>query len=435
MLQRSIRLSSLVALALCAANYAGFLALGWPLATDLIAEWIMAHTPNQYSVAILSACGEWAKPFAATGALAIIGFALFWVVLGWQALRRPQPAPDPSRRQFLASSVAVPLVMTSGTAAVAIESWARNRAYAARAVEPSPLWTFAPPPDTFAPDLVRPQVTSADAFYGMSKNTVDPVIDPRSWRLRITIDGSPHKSYTYAELLALPRTQRYTTMRCVSNTLHSNLMGTAEWSGLFLRQLVDPDRVGGGIVEVAFLGADGHDDSLPVQAAFSEELLLAVGMNGKTLNRVHGFPFRLLTPRYYGFKSVKWLAEIRLVTQPYFGTWPKMGYTKEPLVHTMSYFDRVRRAGDEVIAGGVSFAGIRGVRQVQIRAGQGSWVDAALDTPLSPYSLVRWKARLTAPGATIVEARAMDGEGRWQAAQERPLFPDGVSGPTIKKLL
>jgi len=435
MLQRSIRLSSLAALTLCGANYLGFLVLDWPLLTDRIAEWIMARTPNQYSVAILDACGEWAKPLAATGALASIGFALFWAVYGWSALRRPQRAADPSRRKFLASTIAAPIVMTAGTAAVAVESWSRNRAYAARAVEPSPLWTFAPPADTFAPDLVRPIVTSVDSFYGMSKNTVDPVIDPREWRLRITVDGAPHKSYSYAELLALPRVQRYTTMRCVSNTLQSNLMGTAEWSGIFLRQLVDPGRAGAGITEVAFIGADGHDDSLPVGAAFSEELLLALGMNGKTLNRVHGFPFRLLAPRYYGFKSVKWLAEIRLVTRPYFGTWPKLGYTKEPVVHTMSYFDRVRRAGDAVLVGGVSFAGMRGIRQVEVRAGQGEWAIADLDTPISPYALTRWKARIPVRGATMVEARAMDGEGRWQAVEEHPLFPDGVSGPTIKKLL
>ncbi len=434
MLQRSIRISSLAALTLCAVNYLGFLIFGWPLLTDRIAEWIMARTPNEYSVAILDACGEWAKPFAATGALAVLGFTLFGIVFGWNLLRKPQTAPDPSRRQFLASTVAVPLVMSSGTVAVAVESWSRNRAYAARAVEPAPLWNYAQPADTFAPELVRPIITSVDSFYGMSKNSVDPVIDPRTWRLQVTLDGRPYKNYSYAELLALPRIQRYTTMRCVSNTLNSNLMGTAEWSGIFLRQLVDPLRAGAGIVEVAFIGTDGHDDSLPMPAAFSEELLLAIGMNGKTLNRVHGFPFRLLAPRYYGFKSVKWLAEIRLVTRPYFGTWPKMGYTKEPVVHTMSYFDRVRRAGDGVVVGGVSFAGMRGVRQVQVRAGQGSWVDAELDTPLSPYSLTRWKARLTAPGATMVEARAMDGDGRWQAVREKPLFPDGVSGPTIKKL-
>ena len=81
MFQRSLRRSSLVALIFCAANYAAFLSLGMPLLTDRIAEWIMARTPNQWSVAILSACGEWAKPFAATGGLAAIGFAALLATL------------------------------------------------------------------------------------------------------------------------------------------------------------------------------------------------------------------------------------------------------------------------------------------------------------------------------------------------------------------
>jgi hypothetical protein len=266
----------------------------------------------------------------------------------------------------------------------------------------------------------------------MSKNTVDPVAEPRSWSLRITLDGAPLKSYSYAELLALPRTRRITTMRCVSNTLKSNLMGTAEWSGLFLGQLFDRTRVPDAVVEVAFIGADGHDDSIAAERAFSGELLLAIGMNGRTLDRVHGFPFRLVAPRYYGFKSVKWLSEIRLVTRPYSGTWQRMGYTKEPEVHTMSFVDRVVSDDGRLQIGGVSFAGLRGIRQVQIRAGQGERVDAALEKPLSQFTWTRWKGELAA-GAVSVEARALDGHGRWQAVQESPLFPNGVAGPTIRK--
>jgi hypothetical protein len=60
-------------------------------------------------------------------------------------------------------------------------------------------------------------------------------------------------------------------------------------------------------------------------------------------------------------------------------------------------------------------------------------MDAELDAPRSPFTLTRWIARLSAQGATMVEARAMDGDGRRQAVQEKPLFPDGVSGTTSKK--
>lgn len=438
MFLRALQLSSLAAFVFTAVNYALFYWKGVPLVTEIVAEWIMARTPNYYAVALLGALGDWAKPFAATGGLAATGFAfflLFYAAL-WLMKRSAPAAPSPQRRELLARTV--PFVMLAGTAGVAVESWARDRAYARRAVEPVPLWPFRYPEEReqFAPGLVRKAVTSVNAFYGMSKNTVDPVLDPASWRLKVTLDGRPWREFSYSQLLALRRVQRYTTMRCVSNTLTSNLMGTAEWSGIFLRQLVDPAEVASQIQEIAFIGVDGHDDSLPASYAFSEDLLLALGMNGETLNRVHGFPFRLLAPKYYGFKSVKWLAEIRLCSQPYFGTWPKMGYTKEPVVHTMSFIDRVRRDGNRVLAGGVAFAGLRGVDRVELRADQGAWVAAELEAPLSPYTWTRWKASLVIPeGAKVIEARAADGAGAWQATKESPLFPDGVKGPTIKRLL
>lgn len=436
MFERSLRISSLAALGFVLLNHAASRLFGWPLSTDRIAEWIMARTPNDWAVALLSSLGDWAKPLAATGGLAAIGFVFFvgtFALLWLARTSRPVP-PNPRRRAFL--TAAVPAIMAAGTAGVAVESWARNRAYAGKAVEPVDLWPhrFPTERESFAPGLVRPSVTSVDAFYGMSKNTVDPVLDPLTWKLRITLDGRPLREYSYSQLLSLPRIQRYTTMRCVSNTLTSNLMGTAEWSGILLRQLVDPSTVSSAVVEVALIGSDGHDDSLPAAYAFSDEILLALGMNGKTLNRVHGFPFRLIAPKYYGFKSVKWMAEIRLCTAPYFGTWPKMGYTKEPVVHTMSYVDRVRRADGILLAGGIAFAGVRGVERVEVRAGKGQWAPAQLETPLSPYTWTRWKVRIEASEARTLEVRAQARDGRWQAVEEKPLFPDGVAGPTIKKL-
>ncbi len=66
--------------------------------------------------------------------------------------------------------------------------------------------------------------------------------------------------------------------------------------------------------------AGSHCDRVAIDYAFSGEFLLAPGGNGRTLLRVHGFP-----PRYYSFKSVKWISELRLVRQPCYRTWPKAG--------------------------------------------------------------------------------------------------------------
>lgn len=466
--QQSLERSSLATLAGLSVHFACGYWRGFPFLSDAIAEWIMARTPSAWAVPLLETMGAWAKPFAATGGLATLGFLLWlplllgrrWVqltaatvlILGlaWSldyrsvigcatflgpALlvlsMRSQPVIS-SRRKFLTSAA-----MTSGTALVAIEAWWRNDRLASKAVEPMALFRWSLPPErlTWAKGLVRKPVTPVREFYVMSKNTVDPLVDPKTWRLKIQLDGRLLREFTYAELLSLPRQERFVTLRCVSNTLKSDLMGTAIWSGLRLDQLVRPSEIPASMVEMAVIGLDGHGDSLRLDYAFSGEPLFALGMNGETLSRNHGYPIRMLTPRYYGFKSIKWIDEIRFTSTPYFGTWPKLGFTKEPVIHTATYIDRILREGQKVQVGGVSFAGTRGIERVEFRAAEGNWVAAELETPLSGQTLTRWKGELILPaGASIVEARALDGEGKWQASVEKPLFPDGVSGPTSKRI-
>jgi DMSO/TMAO reductase YedYZ molybdopterin-dependent catalytic subunit len=369
-----IQRASLVTLISLSVHYLCFYLFDWPLLTDTIAQWTMARTPNQYALWLLGNLGSWAKPFAMTGGLAAVGFGIIVVAFRWWAVLLAVPAfawlfdyysagghlslwvtalvllHSPLRRtsgspqRVRMTDRRTALTMIAGTVAVAVESFARDRRVASRAVASFEIAPFNPPADSFGEGLVRKNVTPVAEFYGMSKNTVDPTPDPQTWRLSITLDGRVLRKVSYSDLLSLPRTSFYSTMRCVSNTLKSDLMGTAQWTGVRLGQLIDPAALPGGLAEVAVIGVDGHGDSLPVGFAFSAGSLLALGMNGKSLDRTHGFPLRLVTPRYYGFKNVKWIGEIAFVSKPYFGTWPKMGYTKDPLVHTGCFIDRIVRA-------------------------------------------------------------------------------------------
>jgi hypothetical protein len=88
MWKRSLVVSSLATLAGVAAHYVFFFALGTPLLTEAVAEWIMARTPSRYAVWMLAAFGPAAKPFAVTGGLATLGFAVWLVALAAGAFRR-----------------------------------------------------------------------------------------------------------------------------------------------------------------------------------------------------------------------------------------------------------------------------------------------------------------------------------------------------------
>lgn len=466
--KETITRASLATLIGMLVHYAAGYAMGFPFFTDSIAEWIMARTPSAWAVPLLEAMGAWAKPFAATGGLATLGCAM-WVslilprrgllapvvlaalawALDYQSIagvisfmvpamawllwpRSATPVPLSARREFLTS-----VAMSSGTVIVAGEAWWRNERLAAKAIDPIPLFRWSVPTERleWGKGLVRKPVTTVREFYVMSKNTVDPVVDPKTWRLKIKFDDRVIREFSYAELLSLPRQERFVTLRCVSNTLKSDLMGTAAWSGIQLDQLVRRTEIPSNAVEMAVIGLDGHGDSLRIDYAFSGEPLFALGMNGETLTRNHGYPIRMLTPRYYGFKSIKWLDEIRFTSTPYFGTWPKLGFTKEPVIHTASFVDRIVREGAKARIGGVSFAGVRGIQKVEFRVDNGLWVPAELEPALSPYTLTRWRGEIDLPaGGQLIEARALDGQGKWQASVEKPLFPDGVSGPTTKKI-
>ena len=484
-LARTIRISSLAALAGLVPHYLLFYLARTPLLTDQIAEWIMARTPSPWTVWILTYLGAWAKPCAETGALAVLGFSLFLVRFisrylpqGWLGRAAPlligiavacavewscgyasalgsiafwAPAialvalvpsrriersdlASPGRRQAIVqvAQATLPLVMGSGVVAVAAESFFRDRLLSGEAAKPRDLFPFNPPDrSAFAAGLVRKAVTPVREFYGMSKDSVDPVVDTRTWRLRITVEGNLIRSFRFGDLLAMDRQIRYVTLRCISNTLQSDLMGTAQWAGLHLSQLVDRNELPPDILEAAFLGVEGHDDSLKIDYAYGPETMLAFGMNGKTLSRLHGFPMRLLAPRYYGCRNVKWISEIRFVRKPYYGTWQRLGYTNEPVIHTASHIDRMRRDGPLLELGGASFAGDRGIRAVRVRANNGPWEPARLEAPLSAYTWTRWAAQLRAPDGARIEANAQDGCGTWQELAGGNPFPNGPYGPTI----
>ena len=54
-------------------------------------------------------------------------------------------------------------------------------------------------------------------------------------------------------------------------------------------------------------------------------------MDGKPLSRRHGCPARLVMPRMYGYKSVKWVTRIEVIDddQRPIGYWEQRGYDKD----------------------------------------------------------------------------------------------------------
>jgi hypothetical protein len=96
---------------------------------------------------------------------------------------------------------------------------------------------------------------------------------------------------------------------------------------------------------------------------------------------------------------------------------------------TFSRIDFVRRSASGALAGGIAFAGDRGIRTIEVRAGDQPWRQAQLHTPLlGDLTWVQWLFAFEASGHTAVTVRATDGTGALQEQTERGIFPDGATG-------
>ena len=289
------------------------------------------------------------------------------------------------------------------------------------------------------------EVTSNDRFYVVSKNIYSPLMDPtrladpvleaREWSLEVKGLVERPMKLSYEDLRALPAVEQYYTLCCISNEIGGTLIGNALWKGVPLKSVLDLAGVKPGVRKIVLRCADKYFESITLDKASQESNLIAFEMNGETLPIEHGFPARLLIPNLYGIKNVKWLTEIEAIDHEFQGYWQLRGWSEEAVIQTMSRIAVPNRFSETEVgdtgAGGIAFAGSRGIARVEISADEGkTWTTATVKRALSPYSWVLWKADWTAPsaGEHQLRVRATDGTGEIQTAEITGTLPDGATG-------
>jgi hypothetical protein len=191
-----------------------------------------------------------------------------------------------------------------------------------------------------------------------------------------------------------------------------------------------------GVVDVALHAEDDYSDSIPLEKAMSDDVILAYELNGEPLPDDHGYPLRLVVPGIYGMKHVKWINRVELVPETYMGYWQERGWSYEAPVLTMSKivtpFEQSTLPIDRPsLVGGVAFSGDRGISRVEISLDGGqTWVDANVEEALSESSWVRWSHEWTPDDelSTVIVARAYEGDGTPQIEEEQSALPDGSTG-------
>src|SRR5688572_11172360 len=149
-----------------------------------------------------------------------------------------------------------------------------------------------------------------------------PQADLTTWRFRVFGAVRSEKVLTYEEFRALPETLVHADFHCVTKfSVFDN-----DWDGVAVRDLlalVEPDPATSHVLVHAL---EGYTANLPLEVFDDDDTLFAWGRNGEDLTPEHGWPLRLIVPKRYAWKSVKWVNGVELLTSDRRGFWEERGY-------------------------------------------------------------------------------------------------------------
>ena len=150
-----------------------------------------------------------------------------------------------------------------------------------------------------------------------------PEIAPDAYRLTVTGSVDTELSLTLDDLGQLPQTGLTKDFQCVTGWR----VESVPWSGVLLRDLIDEAGLEAAAQALRFTSFDGaYTESLTLEQAMRDDVLVATAMYGKPIEVKHGAPVRLVVAPMYGYKSIKWLDGIEATRTVVPGYWEERGY-------------------------------------------------------------------------------------------------------------
>ncbi|GGS22148.1 molybdopterin-dependent oxidoreductase [Actinokineospora fastidiosa] len=280
-------------------------------------------------------------------------------------------------------------------------------------------------------------ITPNSRFYRIDTALTVPRLRAEDWALRIHGLVDTELELDFADIAGRELVERVVTMTCVSNEVGGDLISTAAFTGVPMRELLAEAGVRPEAGQVYATSVDGWTTATPVADMMSEErgALLAIGMNGEPLPVEHGFPARVVVPGLYGYVSAtKWVVDLELIRdgeKTFY--WQDRGWAKEAPIKTQSRID-APRAFQNLPAGKVTIAGVAwaqtvGVETVEVRVDGGVWRAAELAAEVNDQTWRMWRLVVDLPpGNHRAEVRATDASGHTQAEERVPPIPDGATG-------
>ncbi|MBS3960735.1 MAG: sulfite oxidase-like oxidoreductase [Sandarakinorhabdus sp.] len=151
---------------------------------------------------------------------------------------------------------------------------------------------------------------------------VQPHVETTGWRL--DVDGLVENpiSLDWAAFMALPQIEDVSDIHCVTQwSRYDN-----RWQGVATAVLIDLVKPTPDAAHVILHSHDGYFTNVELGHFAEEDCLIAHSHDGAPLTREHGGPARLVIPRYYFWKSAKWIKRIEFLAVDKPGFWEVRGY-------------------------------------------------------------------------------------------------------------
>jgi DMSO/TMAO reductase YedYZ molybdopterin-dependent catalytic subunit len=154
---------------------------------------------------------------------------------------------------------------------------------------------------------------------------IQPDVPKSEWRL--TVDGAVANpvEWDWAALMAQPQFEDVSDIHCVTQwSRYDN-----RWTGVSAQHLLSVVQPLPSAAHLVLHGYDGYTTNVRLEDFAAIDCLLAHSHDGAPISRQHGGPVRLIMPRYYLWKSAKWLKRIEFLPVDRPGFWEVRGYHNE----------------------------------------------------------------------------------------------------------
>lgn len=154
---------------------------------------------------------------------------------------------------------------------------------------------------------------------------IQPQVSQKNWRLTITGLVENPITLDWDAFRAQPQVGMVSDIHCVTAwSRYDN-----RWDGVAAGHILALVRPKPEAQHVLFESYDGYTTNVRLSVFADDDVLLAHAWEGRPLPREHGGPVRVVIPKWYFWKSPKWVRRIQFVADDKPGFWEVRGYHNE----------------------------------------------------------------------------------------------------------